>query len=259
MGRRLRPDGRIAGAIRAVLAAYYRFSGGVLYVPIQFTLFSRIPKRIVWPAAAVGFVSLFAIVVGGEVLNRGDLAYSANAVLPSRGGARSVVADHFETTRDPDSWVPYIQSDIVTGPYVRLVVPLVPLQYADRLAGVCPDLEPVASEGLFSFSAADPPPDAATEERLLACFGAIWSLSLDGEAIAPAWDFLWSARRGPAALLAYLPTEGLAPGAHVLRIERMPRPPEGDAAPAVEAGGARSRADAPSTDRPAIYLIRFRI
>lgn len=244
LGDRLRPGGAAERFIRASLAGYYRLSGGVLYAPIQFTLFSRIPKRVVWPAAAAGFLTLFAVVVGGEAFRRGDAAYSADPTLPTRGGARSVAVDHFADTRDPASWLPYIQSDIVEGPYVRLTVPLVPVQYTSRLHAACPDLVPLGELGLVTADATEPPPAPEQEEELLRCFGEVWSVGLDGADLTVAWDFQWTVRRGPSALLTYIPTAELPPGPHVLRIERAPRPPDDDD---------------DEEGRPAVYLIRFRI
>lgn len=255
MGDRLDPDGRVAAAIERALAGYYYASAAALYFPIQFTLFSRIPKKIVWPSAVLLFIGLFGTLLFVETTRTGAFVYSANAWLPDRPGRRAVADDHFEDRRSEGAPVPYIQSDIVEGPYVRLTVPLLAIQYLDRLRAVCPDLEPLGSAGIVDATATEPPPDPSGEARLLDCLGRIWTVVLDGRVVTPEWDLVWSSGRGTSALVAYLPTADLAPGAHLLELERAPSP-EGDEG--VDDDGAETAEDA--DDRPrARYFIRFRI
>ncbi len=242
MGDRLDPDGRVAKLISGLLAAFYRVSGGALYMPIQFILFSRIPKKVVWPASIVIFVGLFSVLLVTETTRVGSVTYSASPLLPTRPGERSVSLEHFADTRSPDAIVPYIQSDVIEGPYVRLTIPLVPMRYVDRLDVVCPDLEPLGWKGLGDATATTEPPDPETESEVLDCLGRIWTVSLDGRDLDLEWDFLWAQARGVSAMVTYLPTDAIPAGAHVLRLERMPHPDD-------EAEDARI----------ARYFIRFRI
>ncbi len=242
LGSRLDPEGRLARAITRLLAAFYRVSGGALYLPIQFTLFSRIPKRVVWPASVAVFVGFFAVLIAGERARVSPMGFSASALLPARPGARAIALQHFEDTRAPNGLAPYIQSDVIEGPYVRLTIPLVPAAYAARLAAVCPDLEPLGASGLVGPTATDDPPDPGGEARLLDCLGRIWLVRLDGRSLQIDWDYVWSAATGTRALVAYLPTGSLRPGPHLLRIERIPDPESEEAEPSV-----------------AVHLIRFRV
>jgi hypothetical protein len=54
-------------------------------------------------------------------------------VLPVRPGPRSVTSAYFASTRDSLAMVPYIQSDVIEGPYLRLTIPLVMRSLLPRL------------------------------------------------------------------------------------------------------------------------------
>lgn len=261
MGDRIRPGSAPARVIERLVAFYYRGSGGALYLPIQFTLFSRIKKTIVWPAAIAIVVGLMLTLMFTELSRSTGLRLSADGRLPERAGRRAVASDHFADARAAHSTAPYIQSDIVEGPYVRLTVPLSAVTYGDRLTDACPDLPTLAEGATASANPTDPPPDVADEARLLDCLGRIWSVTLDGRPLTIEWDLSWT-RRGADALLAYVPTRGLASGAHLLEVTRAARAVDDDAdfGDGETGGGAETAGDAGGEEnRPARYFIRFRI
>lgn len=275
MGDRLDPESRLAGVIKGVLRVYYRASGGALYLPIQFTLFSRIPKKVVWPAAIALFGGLVAVLVVGESNRQGARRYSPAELLPDRPGARAVALSHFADTRESANPSPYIQSDIIEGPYIRLTVPLLALQYVDRLRAACPDLGPMGTRGLTGTTATDTPPEEAAEAALLDCLGMVWTVTLDGAPVTAEWDYVWTTGRGPSAIVTYLPTAELKAGVHVIEVERSPAPDAqrgsmltvpGDESETLESLGAddavqdaQEAAVAGGEPPRARYFIRFRI
>lgn len=263
---RIQRESRAGRVVRALVGGYYKASGGAIYLPIQFTLFSRIKKTVVWPTAIALIAGLIMTLFVTELNRSAGLRITADPRIPERAGRRAVATDHFADTRAPNSAAPYIQSDIVEGPYIRLTVPFSATTYIDRLDETCPDLPPLTERTLVTSDPTDQPPDPAAEARLLDCLGQIWSVALDGRSISVDWDLSWT-RRGPDGLLAYLPTEELSAGAHTIEVTRTPRPGEGsaqegavaegaDAEPPAGANGASGDED--EGNRPARYFIRFR-
>lgn len=257
-GERLDPEGRLAGMIRKTIAVYYRISGGGLYLPIQFTLFSRIKKTIVWPASVLIFAGLLATLGANEISRANGLRYAGDARLPAQPGTRAVVLDHFADTRAPHASAPYIQSDIIDGPYIRLTIPLSAVVWMDRLEQACPELEPMGEVGFVQADAAAERPSPAAEANLLRCFGLVWTIALDDEALDPEWDLLWTRSQGPSAIVAYLPTADLRPGSHVIEVVRAPDPADlEDASDSVPGDSAADGAEEAAPPR-ARYFIRFR-
>ncbi|MEM7415231.1 MAG: hypothetical protein AAF389_07030 [Gemmatimonadota bacterium] len=257
LGERLKPDSRLGRLVLGTIAFYYRSSGGALYLPIQFTLFSRIPKSIVWPATVLLFAGLITTLGFTEVSNATGARYSADGRLPDRPGSRAVVSNHFADTRSPSAVYPFIQSDIIEGPYVRLTIPLSAAVYPDRLSAACPDLGQLGETGFVGADVTSAPPTPTEEASLLDCLGQIWSVALDGRSLAPEWDLAWTHQQGPSAIVAYLPTAELSPGAHVIEIVRAPHPDDVE-----DAEGAPDAEDADPEDAEpppqARYFIRFR-
>ena len=96
------------------------------------------------------------------------------------GGPRSVNAANYASTRTASTTRPYIQSDVVEGPYIELTVPLYARRVFARMEGVCPDFEPKGRSGIVTAPALGVPPDADYEASLLDCLSRVWTLRLDG-------------------------------------------------------------------------------
>ena len=121
--------------------------------------------------------------------------------------------------------VPYIQSDVIEGPYLRLTVPLVMRSLLPRLEEACPDLTSGSGVGLVERAEREEPADPEYELALIACLSLIWTVRLDSESLEPAWDLHWSRDGKVGGLITYLRADGLSRGAHVLeRSSRAPRP-----------------------------------
>lgn len=219
-------------------------------MPIQFVFFSRVPKTVAWPLFVGVFVLLLGSFVVGEAVRSGTFTVSPSALLPDRPGARSVDARYFATTRDPLSTAPFVQSEIVTGPYLRLEVPLVARRHGERLDELCPEAPPLGESGLVRSGSRREPPEASDMDEVLACVAGLWAVTLDGQPLPDlAWDFRSEPGRGVTAVVAYLATEDLSPGAHVLGITEVP--PEKE--PREEASGSDEE-----EPNPRRHLIRFR-
>jgi hypothetical protein len=209
-------------------------------MPIQFTLFSRVPKRVIGPLAIGVFGSLMLGFMGTEFARAGIYRLSPSDVLPVRPGPRSVTSAYFASTRDSLARVPYIQSDVVEGPYLRLTIPLVMRSLLPRAEDACPDLTSGTGVGLVERPEREEPADPEYELALIACLSLIWTVRLDSASIEPPWDLHWSRDGKGGGLITYLRADGLSRGAHVLEVEQSPTPGEDD------------------EQRPRIDYIRFR-
>lgn len=132
--------------------------------------------------------------------------------------AHVVDSAHYADTRNPDrdDAVPYIQSAVVVGPYLKLVVPYQPRTDELALRDTC------------SASRADTPLNGDT---LLACLDRMHAVALDGIPFpAVHYDTGSDPRTDRPALVAMLDIRRLAPGRHLLRIAR-PTIPDGTAKP----------------------------
>lgn len=80
-------------------------------------------------------------------------------------------------------------------------------------------------------------------ETALACLARLFTLSLDGQVVAaPDYAFFRQPGGGQRGLLALLPIDGLAPGRHLLTVEKL-RP--------------RRDSDEPGSPRKRTYYIPF--
>ncbi|MEO6228011.1 MAG: hypothetical protein ABIO61_09200 [Thermomonas sp.] len=181
------------------------------------------------------------LVVGGAVSGV-MLAYSgmrdvtklgSYSLFPAADGA-TLDSANYNDSRDParDPAVPFVQSMVVTGPYLKLVVPYEPRRDGPALRRDCPVSGKTSSERNAS---------------LLTCLGNLHPVSIDDRPIAnqryePASD----PRTDRPALLTMIDIRLLAQGRHELRVGR---------APALTPSSAEKDAAASSnTDR---YIIPF--
>ena len=235
VGSRLDPAGRVAGAIRAVVRSNYVFAGSLL-MPIQFTLFSNARRGAMWGVMGAVFTLLIGLFIAGEQVRTGQVIVSASATFPTRPGAATADARYYEsaTPSTPSRGLPSIQSDVIQGPYVRLRVPFVARRDEEPMRERCPALPEPGRRGLIGTSLSTPPPDPTEEEALIACMAGLWSVRLDGAPVHPDWVLDAGKGAGIDGLVAYLATQALAPGAHLIEVSQAWRDEDEAAAPGKE-------------------------
>lgn len=139
-GARLRPDGVRARILRNTLLFFYHISGRVVYGPLQNTLESNVSRRVVVPA----LMGLLLLSIGAVSLQRarakGEALPGSYAFVPRDVGAQGVDSRNDADGRTGSAAyasVPFIQSDIIHDPYVRLFIPYLP--YRDNaVLAKCP-------------------------------------------------------------------------------------------------------------------------
>lgn len=223
-GERLRPDGRAARTIRAVGTTYNRLQSKALFVPLMLTLFTNLRGR---RGARVVSMLLIAggitFVLKDVLLEAGGMHADGYAYLPDAPGALGVLPGFYDDRRGDGTGIselPYIQSDMVRDPYVRLFIPYRPRRHNLLLRRRCPAVRAAVPAGGV-FSSARPRGDAA-ERAVLACMAALQPVMLDGRPIAPAFRFTTEPKTGIRGIVAYIPVAGLPKGENLITVASLP-------------------------------------
>lgn len=220
--------GRPAALLNRLLVVSYRLGGGPLAGPILLTLLTNAKKRLVYGIFMVTFVSVVGLFLVRDVLLRNEaLSASSHLYLPADAGALEVDARHYDDRRTPGeiSLLPSIPSEVVTGPFLRLFVPLPAEWTEEAVAEHCPGIEPVSEAGLHLRRRSQRPPEPADLAPVLACLGGLHEIGLNGMPLEPP-EFFFHTERGSGVrgLVALLPAGGLPTGANLLTLRRRPLP-----------------------------------
>lgn len=211
VGARLSPGGLAHRAIDALLRFYTRIGMGRRNNHIIAILSSHGGERKVMAlvvgvmmAAIIGvFVAYYFMSTGGGPGSYANFPDSKTMAIDPA---------HYDNQRNParDRALPYVQSAVVVGPYLQLVVPYRPERDAAAMRGCATRTAALAAEALAG--------------ARLACLQALHTVTLDG---VPQADLRYEIASDPRtdrpALLAMIDVRTLAPGRHELRVARPPR------------------------------------
>jgi len=219
---RLDPEAKLGKAVSWLLRANYYASFGPVAFPLFLTFASRFRPKTFYPLMGV---------VGAAVLGMFLLrTFSESRSGPGLESYRLFPATRTELSLDyrlygnlrPEGRVyfrePYIQSDVVTDPYVRLFLPYYPLRDNDLLDEICPDAKPLPDEGFM------PGADEAAPEDLrvaLGCLASMFEISINGAPLADArYHFFEDPASGVHGILTHIATGSLPSGFNELRVVR---------------------------------------
>ena len=211
-GHALAPSSAVRRLLAAVFGVYGRFGLGRGHNPTLALVASHSGRLRMGLMTAATFLLALAA-VGMSYRAQHDPASLGQYDLFPRidDPGRHVDAAHYADTRSPDrdDAVPYIQSAVVTGAYVELLVPFQPRTDAAALRAGCPASRIAGAAGRGSAT--------------LACLDRLHRVSLDGIALS---DLQYATGSDPStnrpALVAMIDIRGLAPGRHVLDIAEPP-------------------------------------
>lgn len=210
-GGRLRPDGIVHRAAAAIFRFYARIGMGRGSNVIGLLASHGGERRTVVATTLIITLALAAALLSSNALR--DPYSIGNYALfpqPGAGAARTVDTAHYEDQRNAlrDPAVPFIQASVVTGPYLRLIVPYQPERDGSALRRTCPAARAAGDED-------------ARAASTLACLQALHNAELDGKPL-PGLEYELSsdARTDRPALLAMIDVRQLAPGRHVLTVAR---------------------------------------
>lgn len=211
-GARLRAGSPARRLIAGLLRLYTRIGMGRRNNRIVAILSSNGGERRMM--AVVLGVMLAAIigVVLADLLARDGSRFGSYAQLPD-SDTLALHPAHYDDQRDParDAPLPYVQSAVITGPYLQLLVPYRPNrdEAAMRLACATRTQE-LAGEALAA--------------ARLACLQDLHPVTLDGKPLKDLrYDIASDPRSDRPALLAMIDVRDLPRGRHELHVGRPPR------------------------------------
>lgn len=213
-GDRMQPGSFGTRALRGVLGFYSKIGVGMANNPALALLSSHRGRRKTILLIATIFMFATLAASTSYYIARNPDAYGSYDAFPDEDElpSRSVDPAHYDDRRDPtrSPIAPFIQSAVIIGPYVQLIVPWVPDRDGPALDARCGTL----------------PADAQ-----LKCYAErVRPVTLDGKPIAPVFDIGEDARTNRPALVAMIDVRQLPQGRHVLGITLPQRGPH-DAAP----------------------------
>jgi hypothetical protein len=225
-GERLDPAGRPRRVLRALLVASYRVQGMGLFAPTLLTLFTNVPKRLIYPAfLAMIYAPLGLFVVKDLWIGRDRLSADAYGYLPDEPGRFGVERGFYDDKHAAGEvyTLPSIQSDVVRDPYVRLFLPFQPGRLPALFARRCPEVRPFREGGL-RFSDGEPAAGEtdAARQAVLACWARVQPVTVNGRPLAVPFRFYTHPATGIRGVVAHVPTAGLPRGENVITVARVP-------------------------------------
>lgn len=208
---RLRPGGPLHRATHAVLSFYTRIGMGRRSNRIVALLTSNGGER---RMLALVFGAMIAAIVGVLVAfaaMRASGVVGSYRLFPDIQALRIDPA-HYDDQRNParDEALPFVQSNVVTGPYLELVVPYRPNRAGAAMRQTCTQMKGLTGGGRAM--------------ARLACLQALHAVTLDGEPVTDLhYEVASDPRTDRPALLAMIDVRSLAKGRHELHVARPPR------------------------------------
>lgn len=222
-GARLSPGAQ--RVLRRMVIFTYRGTAQSITSPIFIPLLTNVGRRRMMVIFYFSLFGILAFVIAERFARQDQLSINSYDyfALSNRFG---VNYRFYENQRNADEVyprIPSIQSDIVTGSYVKLFIPYIPRRHNAIMARSCPALRPVQGRGL-QVGPDSPAPDSLAIPAL-ECLARIHAVTVDG---APRTDLKFSFYEHPGSgikgILTYIPADSLARGQHVITVRQVPSP-----------------------------------
>lgn len=185
-------------------------------------LASNVAPRLVAGALLGGGVLLLVVAAG--VKEGESLPGASNYPLFADAGPASLAADRYASLRGSGPAprrAPWIDDDVVTGPYLRLHIPYRPFVHDRALAAACGDVRPLD----FDEDELETPTARAAADAVLRCAARLHRVALDGRTLdSLRLRFLADARSNRRSFVAHVRVAELAPGEHRLTVWPVRRP-----------------------------------
>ncbi len=208
-GRGIAPDTRAGRLFSRLIGVGMLFTPMRFTGPVQFVFQSRIGERRLTMAMTMAATTLAAALIVGMLLRGGVLRIDGWTYYDPAPAAASVDPRHYRDSGvGRDGRRPTIDSDIISGPLLRLYLPYRPRRHNPLVARACPQLATALAQG-----------DAPDNSAGAACVGGLYKIALDGAAVTTTFRFTRDAASDFVGVLAYLPTSDLPAGPHELVID----------------------------------------
>lgn len=258
-GERIRPGSRFHRALAFVMRTYSMKSMPVFMTAMMNTLTTRLGFRRVMVVFVGALFAVSLIYVLQLVWRSQGAAIGSYRLIPTaEESGHAVLPQHYADQRheaDRVRLLPYIESAVIDGNWLRLTVPYDDRRHAAALRTTCPDVMDRWTAGSDETEAET---TIALQEELLDCYAAIIKPALDGEPLPLRPDVQVDAATRIRGLLFMVDVRALAPGRHVIQVARLPRgrvDVQADAPTPAETAAERIKVDAGA--KPASYRIPF--
>ena len=209
LGRRVNPDTPAGRTFSRLVGVGLFFSPLRWTAPVQFVFQSRIGERSLSIALSMAAGVMATVLVTGMLFRNGVLRIDGWQFFDPEPTAASVDPRHYrDSGAERDGRRPTIDSDVISGPLIRLYLPYRPRRHNPMIAKACPDLAAAVAKG-----------DAPDNTAGAACLGGLYKVALDGVAVASTYQFTRDAASDFVGVIAYLPTADLPRGPHELAID----------------------------------------
>ena len=206
---RLNPEGLPYRAFGRVARVLLHLSPIRFIAPVQFVFQSRIGERKLSMALGVASMVIVTALLLSVFIRSGQLRLDGWTYFDPRPAAASIDPRHYrDSGAARDGRQPSIDSDVISGPLLRLYLPYRPRRHNPLIASACRTLAAAVDAGAA-------PDNAAGAE----CVGGLYQVSLDGNALAASYRFTRDAASDFVGVMAYVPTTDLSPGPHELTID----------------------------------------
>ena len=208
-GKRLQPGSWPYRALSATIRFYTRIGMGRRNNRVVAILLSNKGER----RAMLTVMSVMTLTIVGVFISFAAMTLTnqlGSYQLFPDAAPLGIDAEHYDDERNParDGAVPYVQSMVIRGPYLQLVVPYNPRR------------NNIAMRGCKIAEDASEPQQAQVR---LNCLGKLHALTLDGKPIvAPDYQIASDPRTDRPALLAMIDIRELPKGRHELLVARQP-------------------------------------
>ncbi|MGZ8411963.1 MAG: hypothetical protein ACXW05_04465 [Gemmatirosa sp.] len=215
---RLDPAGPLGRAVRRVI----RFALSTTLPGVR-SLWTVVMTNVSPKVAAGGLIGGMVILCGisaARSISDGGMPGASNFRFFADVGPSALAAARYASLgADRDDRVPWIDADVVTGPYLRLHIPYRPLVHDQALPAACPDVRPLDFDDLQS------PAARAASDAVLRCAARVHRIALDGRPLdSLRLRFLAHPGANRRVFVAHVPVRGLAEGEHVLTVWPVARP-----------------------------------
>lgn len=227
LGPRLDPE-RGAGRLLYRFSSFaYGAGAGVTYIPVFNILVTNARKNAVNVVFGVAFFTLMLFFyVKDAFIPREMITVSGYQYLPDVPGAGSLDYRYYVDLRGDARLEdrPSVQSQVIRDPFVRLFIPYTPGLHDAEVTKACGTVPLLGGTGLRWLGLDPAPADSGQSREVLECLGRIQAVALDGRIISLPRRFYTEPETGRRGVVVFVPTAGLAPGEHVLRVRALPDP-----------------------------------
>jgi hypothetical protein len=225
VGPRVRTDGVAGRVIASMTKISYLVSPLRWLGPTTLTLQSNTSETRVSMASNVVMFTLAAGVMVVMFAQAGMIRFDSLVYFPTSLRADGIDPRHYRDLREEGSIepkMPTIQSEVVEGPYLKLVIPYFPRRHNPLIRERCPDVVPFRSSGLV-FGRPDPP-DELEYRSAVDCLASLFPIEMDDTSLQDLWfEFTQDPVSGLEAIVTYIPLGGLEAGRHELLISAPSR------------------------------------